>query len=75
MDQLQREPVITPGGGSRQDKLLNPYAQNPSTVKLYETTLFRLSVTDINTGCVSVNEDLVTVVVNGGPPVCFGRSD
>jgi hypothetical protein len=48
-------------------KLVNPYAQNPTTVKLYETTLFRLSVTDNNTGCVSENEDLVTVVVNGGP--------
>jgi hypothetical protein len=47
-------------------KLINPYAQNPITVKLYETTLFRLTVTDNNTGCVS-EQDLVTVVVNGGP--------
>jgi hypothetical protein len=49
------------------DKLLNPMAQNPSTVKLYETTLFRLSVTDNLTGCMSADEDLVTVVVSGGP--------
>lgn len=49
------------------DKLINPYAQNPITVKLYETTLFRLQVTDNVTGCVSEGEDLVTVVVNGGP--------
>lgn len=49
------------------DKLLNPYAPNPTTVKLFETTLFRLSVKDNNTGCFSANEDLVTVVVNGGP--------
>jgi hypothetical protein len=49
------------------NKLINPYAQNPVTVKLYETTLFRLTVTDNTTGCVSSGEDLVTVVVNGGP--------
>ncbi len=49
------------------DKLINPYTQNPITVKLYETTLFRLSVTDNTTGCVSDGEDLVTVVVKGGP--------
>jgi len=49
------------------EKLVNPYAQNPITVKLYETTLFRLTVTDNITGCVCAEEDLVTVVVNGGP--------
>jgi hypothetical protein len=49
------------------DKLINPHAQNPSTVKLYETTLFRLSITDYVTGCVSYGEDLATVVVSGGP--------
>jgi hypothetical protein len=49
------------------DKLINPYAQNPITVKLYETTMFRLTVTDNNTGCTSAQEDLATVVVNGGP--------
>lgn len=49
------------------DKLLNPYSPTPTTVKLYETTLFRLSITDNTTGCVSAGEDLVTVVVKGGP--------
>ncbi len=49
------------------DKLVNPLAQNPSTVKLYETTLFRLTVTDLITGCVCYAEDLATVVVEGGP--------
>jgi hypothetical protein len=49
------------------NKLINPYAQTPVTVKLYETTLFRLTVTDNTTGCVCAEEDLVTVVVNGGP--------
>jgi hypothetical protein len=49
------------------DKLINPNAQTPSTVKLYETTLFRLSITDNVTGCVSYGEDLVMVVVIGGP--------
>jgi hypothetical protein len=49
------------------DKLINPFAQNPVTMKLYETTLFRLIVTDNETGCVCQFEDLVTVVVNGGP--------
>lgn len=49
------------------NKLINPYAQNPITVKLYETTLFRLSITDNITGCVSAGEDLVTVVIQGGP--------
>jgi len=66
------------------EKLINPYAQNPITVKLYETTLFRLTVTDNNTGCVSADEDLATVVVNGGalavtaevtdPLICGGGS-
>jgi hypothetical protein len=49
------------------DKLLNPYSPTPTTIKLYETTLFRLSVTDNVTGCQSAAEDLVTVVVKGGP--------
>ncbi|MCK9399537.1 MAG: T9SS type A sorting domain-containing protein [Bacteroidales bacterium] len=49
------------------NKLINPYSPTPTTVKLYETTLFRLSITDNTTGCVSAGEDLVTVVVIGGP--------
>jgi hypothetical protein len=49
------------------DKLVSSYLQNPITLKLYETTLFRLTVTDNVTGCESASEDLVTVVINGGP--------
>lgn len=49
------------------NKLINPYSQSPITVKLYETTLFRLTVTDLTTGCVSAGEDLMTVVIEGGP--------
>jgi hypothetical protein len=49
------------------EKLVNPYAQNPTTIKLYETTLFRLNITDNTTGCQSAQQDLVTVVINGGP--------
>jgi hypothetical protein len=49
------------------DKLINAYSQIPITTKLYETTLFRLTVTDLTTGCVSEEEDLVTVVIEGGP--------
>lgn len=48
------------------DKLINPYAQNPVTKQLTETTLFRLTVSDNETGCDSQFEDLVTVVVKGG---------
>ncbi len=49
------------------DKLVNAFTQNPITLKLYETTLFRLTVTDLTTGCVCEEEDLVTVVIAGGP--------
>jgi hypothetical protein len=49
------------------NKLINSYAQNPITIKLYETTLFRLTITDLTTGCESELEDLVTVFVSGGP--------
>jgi hypothetical protein len=50
-----------------EDKLLNPNAPNPTTVKLYESTLFRLTVVDANSGCISSEEDLMTVVIDGGP--------
>lgn len=49
------------------EKLINPNAQNPVTVKLYETTLFRLMIEDAGTGCMSLEEDLMTVVIDGGP--------
>ncbi len=47
--------------------LVNPVAQNPMTKNLYSTTLFRLTVTDNETGCVGDGEDQVKVVVTGGP--------
>ena len=56
-------------------KLVNPYAPNPTTLKLYETTLFRLTVTDENTGCVSAEEDLVTVHISGGPLTVFAEAN
>jgi hypothetical protein len=49
------------------DKLLNPNAPNPTSVKLYETTLFRLTIVDATSGCVSAEEDLVTIYIDGGP--------
>ncbi len=47
------------------DKLVNAGVQNPRTVKLTQTTLFSLVVTDLNTNCVSNNEANVTVEVTG----------
>lgn len=49
------------------DKLVNPNAQAPTTRKLEETTLFRLRIVDNVTGCESDGEDLVTIMVIGGP--------
>ncbi|MBP6870841.1 MAG: choice-of-anchor L domain-containing protein [Bacteroidales bacterium] len=49
------------------DSLINPTAQNPTTYKLHSTNQFWLTVTDLNTGCVSADPDPVSVVVNGGP--------
>jgi hypothetical protein len=57
------------------DKLINPNAPNPTTVKLYETTLFRLSIIDENTGCESAEEDLVTVNIEGGPLTVVAESE
>jgi hypothetical protein len=48
-------------------QVLGQYLQNPPTVKLYETTLFSLSVTDQNTGCVCADKDFVTVFIGSGP--------
>jgi len=45
--------------------LLNPGEQNPTTEKLYATTLFTLEVTDLTTGCVSESTDQVAVNVSG----------
>ncbi len=46
--------------------LINPTAQNPATKNLYATTLFKLTVTDESTGCVS-EKDTVLVGLVGGP--------
>lgn len=47
------------------DSLLNPYNPQPTTVLLHETTLYSLTVTDIQTGCVCGEPDFVTVVITG----------
>ncbi|MBW6459254.1 MAG: choice-of-anchor L domain-containing protein, partial [Bacteroidales bacterium] len=49
------------------NKVLGTYLQNTPTVKLYETTLFSLSITDQNTGCVCADKDFVTVFIGSGP--------
>ena len=46
-------------------KLLNPDVQQPETVNLYETTLFTLSVTDAETGCICEETDDITVILIG----------
>lgn len=47
--------------------LINPTAQNPTTVKLYEPQMFRLSLQDRITGCYSEGEDFIWVNISGGP--------
>lgn len=49
------------------DSLLNPYSQNTNTHNLKKTTLFKLEVSDNQTGCSDNNSDEVVVFVNGGP--------
>lgn len=46
-------------------KLINPDIPQPETVNLYETTLFTLSVTDAETGCVCSETDDMTVIISG----------
>jgi len=46
------------------DLLLDPYVLNPTTVNLYDTTIFTLTVTD-SIGCTSSDE--VTIFVTGIP--------
>lgn len=48
------------------DQLISPNVQNPATKNLYQTTLFRMRVTDEVSGCVS-RYDTVVVSLNGGP--------
>ncbi len=49
------------------DKLLNPYASSPTTVNLFETTIFSLNIVDLITSCESIEADIVVVTVDGGP--------
>lgn len=46
--------------------LINPTAQNPATKNLYQTTFFKLTVTDASTGCISL-KDTMMVDLEGGP--------
>jgi hypothetical protein len=48
------------------DMLVNPWVQNPATYNLYEPTVFSLTVTDLESGCVS-ETDVVSVTLSGGP--------
>ncbi|MCF7835183.1 C10 family peptidase [Candidatus Gracilibacteria bacterium] len=45
--------------------LVNANIQNPTTVVLYASTMFTLTVTDTSTGC--VDEDSMIVNISGGP--------
>ncbi len=47
------------------DKLVSANMQNPTTVNLYEATVYSLEVTDLTTGCVSGQPDLVMVSLEG----------
>ncbi len=47
------------------DKLINPDVPDPVTVDLYETTLFTLRVSDIQTGCVCCEVDVVAIIISG----------
>ena len=49
------------------EKLINPYASNPTTVKLYETTIFTLNIVDLITSCEGDEADMVVITVEGGP--------
>ena len=46
--------------------LISPNSQNTATKNLYQTTLFKLTVTDVSTGCVS-SRDTIIVDLQGGP--------
>ncbi len=63
--------------------LENPMEQNTSTYDLEQTEMFRLYVSDLNTGCVSLEDTVIvyikdttfSVIVNGSPnPVCYGSA-
>jgi hypothetical protein len=46
-------------------KLNNPDIAEPTTEQLYETTVFTLLVTDLQTGCVCAESDAVAVMISG----------
>ncbi|MHC1708036.1 MAG: T9SS type A sorting domain-containing protein [Bacteroidales bacterium] len=63
--------------------LVNPTIQNPQTINLNSTTTFNLLVTDLNTSCqslpdqvtVSVTGDPLSVIAGGNPStICSGQS-
>ncbi len=63
--------------------LLNSNIQNPQTVNLFSTQTYTLLATDLNTGCISL-PDQITVTVTGGvlsvttgsdqDTICWGQS-
>lgn len=46
-------------------KLIDPDIAGPATFNLFETTLFTLSITDAQTGCVCSQPDAVAVMISG----------
>jgi hypothetical protein len=47
------------------DKLVSAQVQNPTTLNLYASTVFTLSVTDLGTGCAGAQPDFVTIGMEG----------
>jgi hypothetical protein len=47
------------------DKLISANVPNPTTLNLYESTLFTLHVTDLGTGCVCAQTDFVSIAMEG----------
>ncbi len=47
------------------DKLITPNVPNPTTLNLYESTIFTLHITDLGTGCVCDQTDFVTITMEG----------
>lgn len=47
------------------EKLVSANVPNPTTLNLYESTLFTLFVTDLGTGCVCEQTDFVTITMAG----------
>ncbi len=47
------------------EKLVSANVPNPTTLNLYESTLFTLHVTDLGTGCICEQPDFVSVTMEG----------